>query len=98
MASHPSQLYEARSKVRVLFSILRWLTHSKLALGTPGVVGGAFVAGYGALRMICELFKDDEYRVFGELPVTTGLIYCIPMVIIGGWIVRHALQAPRKPA
>lgn len=86
---HPSQLYEAALEGAALFLVLRWLTHSTLALGSPGVVGGAFVAGYGLFRMICELFKDDEYRVFGTLPVTTGLIYCIPMVIAGALIMRH---------
>lgn len=93
MPRHPSQLYEAALEGLVLFVILRWLTHTKLALGSPGVVGGAFVAGYGLLRMICELFKDDEYRVFGALPVTTGLIYCIPMVIAGLLIIRHGLRS-----
>ncbi len=87
---HPSQLYEALLEGAALFLLLRWLTHSKLALGTPGVVGGTFVAGYGAFRMICELFKDDEYRVFGALPVTTGLIYCVPMVIAGGLLIFRA--------
>ncbi len=89
---HPSQLYEAALEGVALFYILRWLTHSKLALGSPGVVGGTFVAGYGVFRMFCELLKDDEYMVFGALPVTTGLIYCIPMVIAGALIIRHGLR------
>lgn len=80
---HPSQLYEAALEGLALFLLLRWLTHSKLAFKYPGTVGAAFVAGYGLFRMVCELFKEDEYLVFGSLPVTPGLIYCIPMVIVG---------------
>jgi phosphatidylglycerol---prolipoprotein diacylglyceryl transferase len=80
---HPSQLYEALLEGAALFVILRWLTHKSGALAKPGVVGGAFVGGYGAFRMFCELFKHDEYQVFGALPITTGMIYSIPMVLAG---------------
>ena len=90
---HPSQLYEALLEGLVLFLVLRWLTHHRGALARPGVVGGAFLAGYGAFRMICEVFKHDEYQVFGALPVTTGMIYSIPMLIVGLLLVRHARKA-----
>ncbi|HEX4891799.1 MAG TPA: prolipoprotein diacylglyceryl transferase [Hyphomicrobiaceae bacterium] len=82
---HPSQLYEALLEGLVLFLVLRWLTHTKGALKQPGVVGGTFILGYGAARMFCELFKHDEYQVFGALPVTTGMIYSIPMLLVG-WL------------
>lgn len=87
---HPAQLYEALLEGLVLFAILRWLTHKRGALAYPGLVGGAFVLGYGAFRMVCELFKHDEYQVFGKLPVTTGMIYCIPMIVVGWLVMRHA--------
>jgi phosphatidylglycerol:prolipoprotein diacylglycerol transferase len=92
---HPVQLYEAILEGPVLFLILRWLTHKRGALALPGLTGGAFVAGYGALRMICEVFKLDEYRgLFGDIPVTPGLIYCIPMVIAGAILMARALTRP----
>ena len=88
---HPSQLYEAALEGIALFLLLRWLTHSKGALKHPGLVGGAFLGGYGALRMFCEMFKLDEYRaILGALPITSGMVYCVPMVIAGFLIARHA--------
>ena len=86
---HPSQLYEAALEGALLLVILRWLTQRRGALAYPGVVGGSFILGYGAFRMLCEAFKHDEYKVFGNLPVTTGMIYCIPMIIAGWLIIRH---------
>lgn len=81
---HPAQLYEAALEGVVLFLILRWLTHHRGALGRPGVVGAWFLIVYGTLRGICELFKYDEYwAVAVSLPITTGMVYCIPMVVIG---------------
>jgi prolipoprotein diacylglyceryltransferase len=44
---HPSQLYEALTEGLVLFAVLWWLTHRRQALRTPGVIGGAFLVGYG---------------------------------------------------
>ncbi len=91
---HPSQLYEAALEGLALFLILRWLTHGKGALARPGLVGGAFLAGYGALRIVCEMFKHDEYRaILGSLPLTSGMAYCIPMVLAGWWLIRNARAA-----
>ena len=97
---HPSQLYEAALEGAALFFLLRWLTHRKLALTTPGLVGGAFLMGYGAFRMFCELFKHEEYRtIFNALPITTGFAYSVPMVIAGYLLWRHAkAQAAANPA
>ncbi|MEZ5850747.1 MAG: prolipoprotein diacylglyceryl transferase [Hyphomicrobiaceae bacterium] len=81
---HPAQLYEAALEGIVLFLILRWLTHRRGALGRPGVVGASFLVGYGSLRAVAEMFKHDEYRaILGSLPITSGMAYCIPMVVIG---------------
>ena len=90
---HPSQLYEAVLEGLVLFLILRGLIRSRRALETPGVVGAAFLIGYGGFRMICELFKQEEYRtIFNALPITTGFAYSVPMVmagLIGLWWVSN---------
>ena len=96
---HPSQLYEAILEGLVLFLLLRWLIHSKGALQRPGLTGGAFLAGYGLLRTFCELFKYDEYRTFlGSLPLTSGMVYCIPMVIAGLLIARRASNSAEAKA
>jgi phosphatidylglycerol:prolipoprotein diacylglycerol transferase len=84
---HPSQLYEAALEGIALFLVLRWLTHNRHALRTPGLIGASFLVGYGAFRIFCEVFKMDDYRQFlGRLPITSGMAYSIPMVI-GGLLV-----------
>jgi phosphatidylglycerol:prolipoprotein diacylglycerol transferase len=90
---HPVQLYEAVLEGPVLFLILRWLTHSRGALARPGLVGGTFMAGYGLLRAFCEIFKLDEYHgLLGDLPITMGMVYCIPMVIVGIVLIVRSRQ------
>lgn len=92
---HPSQLYEAALEGVALFLILRWLTHKQRALATPGVVGGAFLAGYGAFRIFCELFKVDEYGDILGGTLTRGMLYSIPMLAFGGWLIlRGRSRAP----
>ncbi len=96
VSRHPSQLYEAALEGVATFLILRWLTHHREALGSPGLVGGAFLLCYGTFRLFCELFKIDEHRVFGNLNVTTGFLYCVPMIIVGALMMRMA--RPATPA
>lgn len=85
---HPSQLYEAALEGVALFLLLRWLTHKRGALATPGVVGGTFLAGYAAARIFCELFKHEEYRTLVDSAwLTRGMLYSIPMLIAGAWLI-----------
>ncbi len=96
---HPTQLYEAALEGLVLFLILRWMTHARGSLRTPGLTGAVFLTGYGVFRIVCEIFKEDEYRaLLGSLPLTSGMAYSIPMVV-GGlaaiWLVsRRKAEAP----
>lgn len=81
---HPVQLYEAMTEGALLFAILGWLVYRRAALKSPGIVGAVFLTGYGVFRMICEVFKENEYRVLPEsMPITPGLLYSIPMVVVG---------------
>jgi len=93
---HPSQLYEAFLEGFVLFLLLLWLIRKRQALATPGLIGASFLAGYGALRMFCELFKHEEYStVFSSLPVTTGFVYSALMAIAG--LIGLAWVRGRRP-
>lgn len=95
---HPSQLYEAVLEGLVLFLILRLMTHRFGALKTPGLTGAAFLIGYGVFRIVCEMFKEDEYRALLEgTPLTSGMAYSIPMVVVGIvaiWLVGRGRRAP----
>lgn len=81
---HPAMLYEAALEGIALFLVLRWLTHSQMSLKSPGLTTGVFLAGYGVFRIFCELFKIVDYRLVVEgWPITKGMVYSVPMVILG---------------
>lgn len=97
---HPSQLYEAALEGLALFIVLRVLTHSMGGLKRPGLVVGTFLAGYGLARSFCELFRQhDPYHVFSAYGLTPGIVYSIPMVLLGVWFIHLARRTgPAKEA
>jgi phosphatidylglycerol---prolipoprotein diacylglyceryl transferase len=96
---HPAMLYEAALEGVALFLILRYATHMRLALKTPGLVTGGFLVGYGALRIFCELFKILDYRLFTPLvPITKGMAYSLPMMLLGVAFIVFALRKPQTAA
>jgi phosphatidylglycerol:prolipoprotein diacylglycerol transferase len=97
---HPSQLYEAAFEGALLFLVLRWLTHSKLAFTKPGYVSGAMVLGYGLARIFVENFRQFDEGVGLMIgPLTPGMIYSMPMVAIGLYFIyrAHKTEAPAYP-
>jgi phosphatidylglycerol:prolipoprotein diacylglycerol transferase len=81
---HPAQLYEAVLEGIVLFLVLRFATHARGTLRTPGLTGAIFLIGYGVVRIACELFKEDDYAArLGIQPLTLGMIYSLPMIAAG---------------
>jgi phosphatidylglycerol---prolipoprotein diacylglyceryl transferase len=96
---HPSQLYEALTEGLVLFAVLWWLTHRRQALRTPGVIGGAFLVGYGLARSLCEFFREpDAGHILTVGPFTAGIFYSLPMVLIGILAIRAAGKRSSVPA
>jgi phosphatidylglycerol:prolipoprotein diacylglycerol transferase len=90
---HPSQLYEAFLEGLVLFALLWWLVHRTRALRRPGVVAGTFLLGYGFARSFCELFREpDAGHMLTLGPFTAGILYSIPMIVAGAWILRDAVR------
>jgi phosphatidylglycerol:prolipoprotein diacylglycerol transferase len=84
MPRHPSQLYEALTEGLVLFGLLCWLTHRRRALRKPGLMAGAFMAGYGLARSFCEFFREpDPGHILTLGPFTAGIFYSLPMIAIG---------------
>lgn len=93
---HPSQLYESFLEGLVLFLVLRFLTHKRLALQTPGVVTGTFLIGYGLARSFCELFRQpDPLHAFTVGPLTPGIAYSIPMILLGLWFIASSRERAR---
>ena len=88
---HPSQLYQAVLEGLVLFVVLRILTHRQLALRRPGLVFGAFLAGYAVARIVAERFRMPDPQLgflFGG--VTMGMLLSVPMLLFGLGLVLYA--------
>jgi phosphatidylglycerol:prolipoprotein diacylglycerol transferase len=90
---HPSQLYEALLEGLVLLAVLAALMRAG-ALKRPGFITGAFAFGYGAARLICELFREPDPQLgflWGGL--TMGMLLSLPLMLAGiafmAWAMRH---------
>jgi phosphatidylglycerol---prolipoprotein diacylglyceryl transferase len=80
---HPSQLYQAALEGLVLFAIVSHVVYWS-GFKRPGEVGGAFVAGYGLMRIIGEFFREPDPQIgFIGGWMTMGMILSLPMVAVG---------------
>ena len=90
---HPSQLYEAALEGLALFVLLRFMTHHRNALQTPGITTGLFLIGYGLARSYCEIYRSPHFgHALNIGPLTAGMIYSIPMVLLGLWFVWYGRE------
>jgi phosphatidylglycerol---prolipoprotein diacylglyceryl transferase len=88
---HPSQLYEALLEGVVLFLVLRFLTHHRGALKSPGLVIGVFLAGYAIARSVSEIFREPHLgHALNIGPFTAGQIYSLPMLLLGLYFIWRA--------
>jgi len=90
---HPSQLYEAALEGLLLFIVLRIATHYFLKLQQPGFITGLFLVGYGLGRSFVEHFfrqPDLDHPISIYTPLTAGLLYSLPMVIMGIYLIYRA--------
>lgn len=97
---HPSQLYQATVEGLILFLVLLVL-EKKGYRKYPGVISGTFLAGYGVARFIGEFFREpDSFLGYLAGGLSMGQLLSLPMIAVGAFIVRQALQgafAPAKP-
>jgi phosphatidylglycerol---prolipoprotein diacylglyceryl transferase len=92
---HPTQLYEAAMEGIILFLVLRWFTHRRDSLKTPGRTAGIFLLGYGLARILAEFTKEwDHFHVLTTQYTSPGMIYSLPMVLFGLYLI---FGAPRRP-
>jgi phosphatidylglycerol---prolipoprotein diacylglyceryl transferase len=97
VARHPSQLYEAALEGVALFLLLRYLTHHAGKLQQPGYVAGACLAGYAIARSFCEIFRDgDPFWLDPSGTLTLGIVYSLPMLVAGIWMIRGQTTASSK--
>lgn len=96
---HPSQLYEAALEGAVLFLILLLLVLNPKVRAKPGIVAGAFLAGYGIFRAIIEFFREpDPYLGLIGGVISMGQILSLPMILAGLGVIALAIVKSRKAA
>lgn len=92
---HPAQLYEAVLEGIVLFLVLRYFTHRRGALASPGLVSGVFLAGYAAARIFAEMFKEWNPALFFTTEYfSQGMVYSVPMLVFGIYLIWAAGRRP----
>lgn len=90
VARHPSQIYEALLEGLVLFVIMLLLARRRQP---DGFLIGSMLTLYGVFRIFVEFFREPDIQI-GFLPggVTMGQLLSIPVVLVGVWLIWHALR------
>jgi phosphatidylglycerol---prolipoprotein diacylglyceryl transferase len=96
-ARHPSQIYEALLEGVLLFVIINIATLRFDSLRRPGLNTGIFLVCYGLFRAVLETVREPDSHMPDALQgvVTMGMLLSIPMILIGGWLIRRAYQQPK---
>lgn len=88
---HPAQLYEAICYF-ISFWILLYLYWKLKKWQQPGFVFGSFLILIFGARIICEFFKLGQTARDYTLPINTGQLLSIPLVIAGIYLIYNALK------
>ena len=94
---HPSQLYQAFFEGVLLLLIVAAVWRFTDGRRRPGLTG-AFCVGYGAARIVGELFREPDAHL-GYLwgPLTMGMLLSVPMLAFGAWLIGRAYTRPALP-
>ena len=87
---HPSQLYQAGLEGLVLgliLSVLFWKSDARLK---PGALAGHFVFWMGGFRFVAEPVREPDVGVYGLLGMTMGQTLCVPMILLGLYLILTA--------
>jgi phosphatidylglycerol:prolipoprotein diacylglycerol transferase len=94
---HPSQLYEAGLEGIGLFLLLAFMFWRTDARYQPGKLTGAFLLGYGLIRVLLEnLRAPDDFLGFIYGSITMGQILSAPMIIGGIYLIATANRRQRQ--
>ena len=88
MPRHPSQLYAILLEGVLLLCILQFYSQKPRQLGQ---ISGLFLLAYGMIRIFEEFFRqpDPQYGYIAWGWLTMGQILCIPMVLLGAWLMKR---------
>ena len=87
---HPSQLYQAGLEglaLGLILSVLFWKSDARLK---PGALAGHFVFWMGGFRFVAETVREPDVGVHGLLGMTMGQTLCVPMVLLGLYLILTA--------
>jgi phosphatidylglycerol:prolipoprotein diacylglycerol transferase len=88
---HPSQLYQAGLEGLLLFIVMLLLARSEAIRRRPGTLTGAFLIGYGCLRIVGEFFREPDAHIgFLALGTTMGQVLSVPLVLFGAYCIYRA--------
>lgn len=87
---HPTQLYEAICYL-IAFGILMFMYWKKDLWNKPGVVFGAFLIFIFGSRFFIEFLKLGQTARDFNLPINTGQILSLPLVLVGVFLVWKGL-------
>jgi len=96
---HPTQLYEAALEGVAMFFLLRYFTHGRLSLRSPGLTAGVFLMAYAVFRIFAEYFKEwDMGQFFTTAYFSEGVVYSLPMIALGAYLAATAkpLRSPTR--
>ncbi len=92
---HPSQLYEAGLEGLLLFVILWWYSSKPRPVMA---VSALFCMLYGVFRFVVEFARMPDshlgYLAFDWF--TMGMLLCVPMILVGGFVFWLAYARARK--
>jgi phosphatidylglycerol:prolipoprotein diacylglycerol transferase len=96
---HPSQIYEALLEGALLLAVMWILGRRESLRARFGMLTGIFLVGYAIARSSGEFFRQPDvflgYLIGG---VTMGQLLCIPMLVVGIWLVLYArARRPLRP-
>lgn len=89
---HPTQLYEAAGALLLAAALhagMRWRGRGR------GAGLGWMLVGYGVLRTVIEIFRDDPRGSIG--PLSTSQIISIPLIALGAVVIARSWR-PRASA
>jgi phosphatidylglycerol:prolipoprotein diacylglycerol transferase len=93
---HPAQLYEAICYF-ISFFILLFLYWKKELWRKPGVVFGAFLLLIFGARFFVEFFKLGQTARDEYLPINTGQLLSIPLILAGIYLLWRGLSKKESP-
>ncbi len=80
---HPTQLYEIAMTFVVFWLLWRWREHRHAA----GWLFGAYLVLSSLERIVAEIFRAKDDRIFG--PLTVAQVLSVAIIAVGALLMRH---------